>query len=390
MKKIISFVVVLACLLSSLAVNVYAVNGNLDFYADDLSYYAEYYDSQNGNFVSLPVTKSIVTFNNIEALKLVTPVGNDTRFVDVYNIESLKADHEYSISFSYAYNYASNARFNLNLQVLNGNGTVIDSQILYSASGGTNNTWYSVNLNFVPDLSNVTTGYTMRILFEYVQTSNSGNWTTYLSNYIYFNDNDDDSGWFESIIQWLQNVRDSVSNIGSNIVSALSNLGTNISSWLTNVKDGIVNKLSDVITGINNKLESVKISIQNSIDNIQNWFISLGDRISDFFTMLKNYLLYFRHPVTINADGIPVDSSGNPVYTNPFESALNSVKSQFDEWIDNINDFIDSIDDSADTFSTQLSTFKTIFNRFNSAIPFFGSLCLFIVIFFVIRKIIGR
>lgn len=386
-SKIFSIILIISILICAYSVNSFAASGNLDFNAFDLPYFAEYYDSQSGNYVNLSVSKNLETLNNVQVVKYVveriTQGVSNTRFCNVYKVGNLKANHEYSLSFSYAYTQSSSATFRVYLQVLNGNGTVIDSQNIYALSGAASAQLQQVNVNFVPDLTNVTQGYTMRLLFEFSQSNNLYPYTCYLSNSIYFNDNDDESAWFESIIQWLQNVRDSVSNIGANIVSGLSNLGNNISSWLTTVKDGIVNKLTEVKDGIVNKLTDIKNGIVDKLTEVKN-------NIGEFFTMLKNYLLYFQHPVTLNADGVPVDGQGNPVYTNPFEDTLQSVSDTLDGWFDSLDDFIFTIQSVNVQITGYLQTFTNIFNRFNAGVPIIGVIITLALIVVVIKKIMGR
>lgn len=402
-SKIVCIFLISSILICACSTTSFADTGNLDFLINDLPYYAEYYDSQNGTYQSLNVTKSIITHKNIQACRFIVSraSGNYSRFASVYKVGMLKANHEYSLQFSYAYTQSSTSRFNTTLQILNGNGVVIQSQTIYSLQGAASTEWQNVIVNFVPDLSNVNQGYTMRLVFEFVQTNNTYDYTCYLSNNVYFNDNDDDSGWFQSIITWIQNVVTSISNgvsdllnsistLGSNIGTWFTNLGNNISTWLTTLGNNISTWLTNVKDGIVNKLQSVQTAITNAIDGIQQWFINLGNRIGEFFTMLKNYILYFQHPVTLNADGVPVDGNGNPVYTNPFDDTLDSVSDTLDDWFDSLDDFILTIQSVNVQITGYLQTFTNIFNRFNAGVPIIGVIITLALIVIVIKKIMGR
>lgn len=385
MKKLISIFITAFLLIACISVNSFAYTDYV-FSPTDFSVTMQNQRAVQGGAVT-DYSNTIVfgTFSN-SGINYITFHNSDSNYYSSGYVKSTILVRLTDLSLTHEYNFKVYSRmlavvnYSTAYELIDSSGQVL-AVLHYGAFYGNVNNLDEFNFSLDSLGLSTNSGIFLRLVYE-VGSNYQYNWTIGISD-ITLRDLDDDTGFFESIINWVKNVASNVTQIGSNIVSSvtngLSNLGNNLNTWLTGVKDGITNKL-----------ESVKTSIQNSIDNIQNWFVNLGDRISDFFTMLKNYLLYFRHPVTVNSDGVPVDSSGNPIYTNPFESALNDVKTQFEEWIDNINDFIDSIGSSADSVSTQLSTFKLIYERFSAAVPWISGVILFAVIFFVIRKIVGR
>ncbi len=134
----------------------------------------------------------------------------------------------------------------------------------------------------------------------------------------------------------------------------------------------------------------MKTWIDDLGENIKQWFTDLGNDISDFFTMLKNYLLYFQHPVTVNADGVLIGKDGNPVYTNPFDSAIDKVKETVDDWLAKINDFVESMESSRLSVTGYLESGSGVVNKVLKASPILSACVLFAVGFLVIRKVVGR
>ena len=323
------------------------------------------------------------TLAGVTCTKITPPAGSFKEDVLLaYKYRALK-NTEYNFKASFFFNYSRNASIVVLLRI-RVNGAIYRTQTLYSAEqlADTNNSWCHLDFNFTPDVSDITSGYECEFLVR-IESNSAFSGSFGIANDIYLQALNDNTAILGSILNWLSNIYNSVSSVASSVVSgvsnSLSNLGNNISTWLTTVKDGIVNKLQNVQT-----------AITNAIDGIQQWFVNLGNRIGEFFTMLKNYILYFQHPVTLNSDGVPVDSNGNPVYTNPFEDTLQSVSDTLDDWFDSLDDFILTIQSVNVQITGYLQTFTNIFNRFNAGVPIIGVIITLALIVIVIKKIMGR
>lgn len=89
---------------------------------------------------------------------------------------------------------------------------------------------------------------------------------------------DEKTGLLNSILEWLENIRDKIVNLPSEFGSFITDLKTNLSSWFNDLKSNISQWFSDV----------------------GDWFVDLGDNIGGFFTDLwDNISLKFE---TINTD----------------------------------------------------------------------------------------
>lgn len=311
-----------------------------------------------------------------------------TKEIHMIRITDLSLTHEYELSM-YTCMFAA-VGYSSEFYLVDGNGTILTVLSYDNVTGAHGNDNNLIRFGFTLENLNLTTNADifLKIVFQ-VQSVYSYNFRLGISD-ITLRDLDDDTGFFESIINWIRTVANDITSLGTSIGNWFSNLsttiggyfttlGNNLNTWLTGVKDGIVNKL-----------QSVQAAITNAIDGIEQWFIELGNDIGDFFTMLKNYILYFQHPVTLNADGVPVDGNGNPVYTNPFDDTLDSVSDTLDDWFDSLDDFILTIQSVNVQITGYLQTFTNIFNRFNAGVPIMGVIITLALIVIVIKKIMGR
>ncbi len=399
-KRILSVLLIIACLFSCCSFSVSAVNdgGNMDFYANNTDLYCYYFNEETQLEVPVTPRTDLFTWKDKEAFRVIIPTADGPqdstgpiRFVESFSLPQLHADHEYTLDFWYAFNTASFGSLFVVLEVLDGNQNLINSQILYTSPDNlVSDTWTECNISFKPDLSAVQSGYSCRLIFRFCQVHNGRPWAIHISNYIYFNDNDDDSGLLNGVLDWLSRIYHSVA--GGTDREGVNHTGIvqGIKNGLTNLGDRFSTFISDLKQGLIDKLEGVKSSIENTINGIQQWFIDLKNSIKDFFTMLKNYLLYFQHPVTLNSDGVLVGADGQPVYTNPFANALEKVEDTVYGWLDDISNFLDGIDESRQNVSEYLENGSTFINGIFKISPIFSVCVAFAVVFLVIRKVVGR
>ena len=85
----------------------------------------------------------------------------------------------------------------------------------------------------------------------------------------------DNGSKLSNILNWLNNIRQSILDLPSNISGFFSSLGDRISSFFTNLSSS----LSTWWTNLTN-------SLSTWFSNVGSWFSSLGDRISNFFSSL--------------------------------------------------------------------------------------------------------
>lgn len=316
-KKAVSLVLCFLIIVFNLTVPSFAANndGNMDFYAisADLSCY--YYDEDNQNVIPLSPITTVFNWKDREAFRIRIPQAEGSldytgpvRFVESFTLPNLHSNHEYTLDFWYAFNTASYGALTVLLEVLDGNQNLINTpQILYySPDNIQSDTWTNCNISFKPDLSSVQSGYSCRLVFQFSQVHNGSPWTIHISNYIYFNDNDDDSGLLNNILDWLSRIyhsvaggtdREGVNHTGivQGIKNGLSSLGDRIGNFFDDFKsnwnagiESIKSKLKEFSDNITSKIEDIKNSISNKIDEIKN---SITKKIEDIKEEIKSWFI---------------------------------------------------------------------------------------------------
>lgn len=316
----------------------------------------------------------------------------DLRFT-VWKNFTVRPEHEYNIKFSYGYDIDINTTLKVVLSIYDSNHGLVSTKELYNGVGRQKNLEHFVDFNFILDKSELPNGYLLDLELrvnqktsdKYISAPNGGG--VYFSQYVTLTDNDDNSGWFQKIINAIKDIPASLgsffSQLGDRISGFFTDLGNKITTGFTNLTNNIKSFFTELGTKITNGFNDLK-------NNIQQFFTDLGEDIKGFFEMLKNYLLYFQHPVTVNSDGVLIGKDGKPVYTNPFDSPIETVEETVNGWIDKLNVFIDSMEESRVTVSTYLEQGSSLVTKVFSAVPLLSVVVIFAAGFLVIRKVVGR
>lgn len=286
------------------------------------------------------------------------------KIVTAFKSQPLVAGHEYQLSFATGVNFNAQTKIEVYL-----NSTLIYSDTISGAGAK------KVSLNFkAPDFATSDTSIRIECsVGENVDSVSSGqNRGFLLSRDIAFNDNTDNPGWLAKIFE------------------KISALGDRIGSFFTDLKDNIsefFNSLGDRISGF---FTDLKDNLTEKFNNLKQWFIDLGDSIGEFFEMLKNYLLYFQNPVTLDKDGVPIGADGKPVYTNPFASKIEQFKETVNGWLQQIKDFVAQIDNSGAAVSSYIENGSSIVSGVLTAVPILTAVLTFALVLLVVRKVVGR
>lgn len=291
------------------------------------------------------------------------PVGA-TKIISAFHSPSLIAGHEYQLSFATGVNFNANTKIEVYL-----NSTLIYSDTI----NGTGAKKISINFK-APDFATSDTSIRIECsigeAYHYGEAGQNAGFL--LSKDIGFNDNTDNPGWLGKILEKFTALGDRISGFFSNLTSSISDffssLGDRISGFFTDLKDNLTEKFN----------------------NLKQWFIDLGNSIGEFFEMLKNYLLYFQHPVTLDKDGVPIGADGKPVYTNPFASKIEQFKETVNGWLQQIKDFVSHIDSSGASVSSYIKNGSSIVSGVLTAVPILTAVLTFALVLLVVRKVVGR
>lgn len=185
-------------------------------------------------------------------------------------------------------------------------------------------------------------------------------------------DTDNDSSFWNTLWQKLTELKNS-------ITSSFNTLTSNVGGFFTN----LWNNISSAFTNLWNNLST---AFSNLTTNIQNFFINLGEDIEEFFDMLKDYILYFQHPVELDEDGVPVDEYGNPIYENIFD--IPDFFETIEDWIDTLDDSKADVNSGANQGIQKISLVTGYLNSL-TAIPIISILVIFGMVVIVIKKVLG-
>lgn len=392
-KKMISVLLVVISLLSFCSFSSFAAQ-DLNINTAEMDWSATYRvpTAQISNDITSEVVKGSWNggvFNGFTSFKIPNKYYNSSgsfRLLSLSSPFTLRAEHEYNVNFGYGQNFTTTLKCDVYLYVYTSSGDLFKSIPLYSSSSRNSYSVTSPEFNFLVKSSDLPDGYVCRfsVIFE-----QSGSANTSLDGYVLISpqialtDLDDNSSWLERILQAIldipQKIKHLFTNLSNQIGDFFSSLGDKIGGFFRQLGDDIKAKFADL-----------KSWIDNLGENIKQWFIDLGNDIGEFFTMLKNYLLYFQHPVTVNSDGVLIGADGKPVYTNPFNSVIDKVETTVNGWITTIKNFCNSIDENANSVSEWLTTGSSLIQKVIVAVPILAVLVGFGIALIVIRKVVGR
>ena len=222
------------------------------------------------------ITVGADTYDGVNSTRYTVPLttGKQARFITAYQGENLNSTHEYNLSFKVQSSLPSSTSFICYLYFYGPSGDLISVQTLATLSGSSfKSGWNDVSINFVPNISNLTTGYTNKIVFQFISESNSLQYFR-LSNFVELTDNNSSDsllrdilyaittldtnidGYFNrlefTLIKQLYNLDNNIDSyfdeLGGQLVSAITSLDTHIDGYFDLLLDGIItndNALSD-------------------------------------------------------------------------------------------------------------------------------------------------
>lgn len=384
-KKIISIALAVLCLLSCCSFSCFAADDTGNQFYDVLAMSPQMYSVTTDGTVSTSYTSTMQTRQ--ETVNGIDYVGfNNTnrnyyaqgriKSVIMTDYISISPDKQYSMRFSHNMNYSSPYNITVYVVVYSG-GSIKNVPIYEETFNGSSPSWANISdFSFKIPSSTLGTSYKCRLYIEhsvgapYSYGYDSGTPWQFIQRYIEVVDDD---------VSWLVKILNAIKAIPSNISGFFTTLGNRISGFF----DTVNTKINDFKNNVSSWFSDLKETIKQK-------FVDLGNDIGEFFEKLKNYLLYFQHPVTTNSDGVLIGVDGKPVYTNPFESALQKVEDTVYDWLGKISNFLDSMEQSRVDVSGYLENGSTLVNGVLKASPALAVCLTFAVGFFVIRKVVGR
>lgn len=265
----------LSVLFSLFALDSFAAE---DFNSDELSYTGFRWTVVDGKVQESDITSSVTVTHNsvlgVPTINYTIPTGSSdtkTQGLIAFKTQSLKSKHEYNLKFGFATGHPSVCSFLASLVFYDSNNNVIRQQdIVVVNEGIKNNELYYIDVNFIPNVEGLSSGFRTELQFCFLSGTVYAN-TFRLTQEISLTDTDDNSGFVDGI--W-----GTIKHIFIAIVGGECQDGDYSSP-------GLFGKLRDGFDNLGNRIgtffDNLKTSIEAKIDSIQQWFIDLGNNILD-------------------------------------------------------------------------------------------------------------
>ncbi len=279
MKKIFSFLLSFL-LLFSLILPTYASNGTENINTIDMSVSANVTIDTTPNVDGGVVTKNVVITKSVSSGTI--PFNGFIKYTfppptDIVNEKRLFAEivlddnftiisgHEYSLNFQWGYNISLPCYCTGILRFYSANGDILKEQELFISNGSKPYTLHDIDISFVPDTKDLTSGYRCEFVINILQNgynSTNRSQSFFISPEISLTDKDDDSGWFQKILNKINDVWESIKAIPDKIGVKISELKESISVIITDLKDNLIEGIKSLFIPrdnyFNDKLTELK------------------------------------------------------------------------------------------------------------------------------------
>lgn len=194
-------------------------------------------------------------------------IGSDGHIVFLTEDLDLVSDHEYELDFQYGHLVPSTVNvFKVQLRYYDSKGSLAKVSELYDYAPSTDDP-VSVKFSFKPDASGMSSGYSVKLAFIFFRvkevTSNlTGNSIFFISNEIGFVDKDDDSGWFQKIINKIEETINNIKQIPEKINQKLTELKESITNAFIELKDNLIEGLKGLFVPSDGFFEEKKAELE--------------------------------------------------------------------------------------------------------------------------------
>ena len=219
-----------------------------------------------------------------------TDIINERRlFAEICLVDnfSIVSGHEYNLKFDWSYNI-NLPSFSIGLlRFYNNDGEIIKEQSLFVSNGSKASKHHNVDISFIPDTKDLTTGYRCELVIVFQQNgynNTSQSQRFYLSPEIVLIDKDDDSGWFQKILNKINDVWESVKALPDKVGTYISSLGDRIDEAFQVVGDGIVD-------GIREALQWAFVPSEEYLDGFADSWQSWFESHFGVFSQVTNFLV---------------------------------------------------------------------------------------------------
>lgn len=271
-------------LLFAFPLNVSAEDGSSEVLDVRDFTYECYFGDDNENNEKLPLTVTDATYGSdgIWMRKYTCSASATVKTLILTDLTELIADHEYNLEFYYATDYIDTTLLSVQLRFYTSTGDLIKTQVLDQFTPNkSGNQLYSGN--FKPDVSDINQSYNIKLCIAFL-TPNSNTVSWRVSHEIILTDKDDDSGWFQKILNKINDVWESIKSLPEKIGSYISSLGDRIDEAFQVVGDGIID-------GIREALQWAFVPSEEYLDGYADIWQSWFESHFGVFSQVTNFLV---------------------------------------------------------------------------------------------------
>lgn len=227
---------------------------------------------------------------------------------------SINANHEYNVNFDWGYTQSTKQAVYcmISLQYFSSNGELIKEQSIDGQLGTGNFKIHSFDIDFKPDVSDLSSGYKCKFVISFTQNSSTTASEVFcLSPQINLIDKDDDSGWFQKIINKIQETIDGIKQIPQKINEKLTELKESIVNAFVELKDNIIEGLKSLFVPDEGFFDDKKAEMEAFLEE---HFGVIYTAPNMFITVLRKLLTISPGQPSITIPAISFDFLGETFY----------------------------------------------------------------------------
>ena len=179
---------------------------------------------------------------------------------------SINTEHEYNLSFDYGFSHGLPTLLQVALVYYDSSGSLVDEQIIITEEQFYGDKKYSVDVDFKPVLpEEITGGYKCNFEIRFVQTGRNENsfmQRFFVSSEIDLMDKDDDSGWFQKIINKIEETISNIKQIPEKINQKLTELKESITNAFIELKENLIEGLKGLFVPSDGFFEEKKAELE--------------------------------------------------------------------------------------------------------------------------------
>lgn len=237
--------------------------------------YECYYGDDNENNEKLPLTVTDATFGSdgIWMRNYSCSSNASVKTLILTDLTDLIAEHEYNLEFYYATDYINTTVLGIELRYYTSTGEWIKTQTLAQFTPKkVGNQLYSGN--FKPDVSGINQSYNIKLCILFL-TPNTSTCSWRISHDIKLTDKDDNSGWFQKILNAIKaipdNIRSFFTNLGDRISGFFDELGVKFDNMKESVVNAFVTLKDDLLGGLESLFIPTDDYFDRKSDEMQQW-----------------------------------------------------------------------------------------------------------------------